>query len=110
MYTKIMKSCHPAEMFENLQELVDPQPDPDNENKVPPIQVNEMPVRKFFNNTFDARLSRAIFALTKKQTQNPDNVQFFTTEGMIKFVAFQLLDNPPDGEINQEHLADEDSV
>ena len=54
-------------MFGNLQKLVEPGED----NKT---QVNEMPVRKFFNNTFDARLSRAIFALTKKQTQNPDNV------------------------------------
>ena len=110
MYDKIMKSCHPDEMFGKLQKLVDPQPDSDDEGKTPALKVSEMPVRKFFNNTFDARLSRAIFALTKKQTQNPDNVQFFTTEGMIKFVAFQLLDNPPDGEINQEHLADEDSV
>ena len=30
-----------------------------------------------------------------------DNPEYFTTEGMIKFVAFQLLDQPPDGEMEQ---------
>jgi len=48
----------------------------------------EMPVRKFYNNTFSTLLNRAMFALTKKQSQQPDNLEFFTTQGMIKFVAF----------------------
>ena len=61
-----------------------------------------MPVRKFYNNTFNTLLNRAMFALKKKQMQNPNEMEYFTTEGMIKFVAFQLLDSPPDGEIQQE--------
>lgn len=60
-----------------------------------------MPVRKFYKNTFGDLLNRAIFELTKKQGQTPDDNELFTTEGMIKFVAFQLLDAPPDGEIEQ---------
>ena len=36
-------------------------------------------------------------------------MEYFTKEGMIKFVAFQLLDNPPDGELEQ-HMVDDDSV
>lgn len=67
-----------------------------------------MPVRKFYNNTFSTLLNRAMFTLHKKQMQNPENPEFFTTQGMIKFVAFQLLDQPPDGEIEQR--VDEDSV
>ena len=47
-----------------------------------------MPVRKFYNNTFDDLANRAIFSLLKKQMQHPDEMEFFTTEGMIKFVAF----------------------
>ena len=61
-----------------------------------------MPVRKFYNNTFGTLLNRAIFALYKKQSQTPKNPELFTCEGMIKFVAFQLLDQPPDGEIEQD--------
>ena len=37
-------------------------------------------------------------------------MELFTTEGMIKFVAFQLLDQPPDGEINQAEDGLDDSV
>lgn len=47
-----------------------------------------MPVRKFYNNTFSTLLNRAMFTLTKKQSQQPNNPEFFTTQGMIKFVAF----------------------
>ena len=80
-------------MFGNLQELIDN--DSERQNN-----YANMPVRKFYNNTFNTLLNRAIFNLTKKQTQQPDNLDYFTKEGMIKYVAFQLLDNPPDGEIN----------
>ena len=69
-----------------------------------------MPVRKFYNNTFGTLVNRAMFTLMKKQTQSPDVMEYFTTEGMIKFVAFQLLDSPPDGEIQQDMGHDEDSV
>lgn len=38
-------------------------------------------------------------------------MEFFTLDGMIKFIAFQLLDSPPDGEIDQRVDGDlEDSV
>ena len=88
-YYKVMHSCDPKQMFENLQELIE-----SNEE-----MAAEMPVRKFYNNTFSTLLNRAIFLLTKKQAQNQNNPEFFTKEGMIKFVAFQLLDGPPDGEM-----------
>ena len=76
-------------MFDNLTQLIE-----NNEEN-----ASEMPVRKFYNNTLGTLLNRALFALKKKQMQNPDNPEFFTTEGMVKFVAFQLLDSPPDGEL-----------
>lgn len=98
-YRKVLRTCDPNNMFDNLQELIE-----NNEEN-----AGEMPVRKFYNNTFGTLLNRAIFALTKKQAQNPDNAEFFTTEGMIKFVAFQLLDQPPDGEIEQ-NIGDDDSI
>ena len=65
------------------------------------LPPRQMPVRKFYNNTFNDTLNRAIFSLLKKQEQNPKNNEYFSKEGMIKFVAFQLLDSPPDGEIDQ---------
>ena len=86
-------------MFANLSEKIE-----DNEEL-----AAEMPVRKFYNNTFSTLLNRAIFALTKKQSQQPDDRELFTTQGMIKFVAFQLLDAPPDGEMEQ-NMDDEDTV
>ena len=98
-YRKVLRTCDPNNMFDNLQELIE-----NNEEN-----AGEMPVRKFYNNTFNTLLNRAIFALTKKQTQNPNDMQFFTTEGMIKFVAFQLLDSPPDGEIDQQGYGGDDS-
>ena len=73
-------------------------------------QSSNMPVHKFYKNTFGDLLNRAIFLLTKKQGQTPDDRELFTTEGMIKFVAFQLLDSPPDGEIEQGDNYDGDSV
>ena len=88
-FMRVLRGCDPSQMFENLQELIE-----NNEEK-----AGEMPVRKFYNNTFNTLLNRAMFALIKKQMQNADNPEFFTTEGMIKFVAFQLLDAPPDGEL-----------
>jgi len=45
-------------MFENLQNLIE------NNDEM----AAEMPVRKFYNNTFSTLLNRAIFALIKKQT------------------------------------------
>ena len=49
-------------MFGNLQELIDN--DSERQNN-----YANMPVRKFYNNTFNTLLNRAIFNLTKKQTQ-----------------------------------------
>ena len=65
-----------------------------------------MPVRKFYNNTYSGLVNRAIFSLLKKQTQNPSEMEYYTLEGMVKFVAFQLLDSPPDGEIQQNMHTD----
>ena len=69
-----------------------------------------MPVRKFYNNTFNTMLNKAIFVLTKKQTQNPNDMSYFTKEGMIKFVAMSLYDmieNTPES-VPKQH--DDDSV
>ena len=98
-YEEIMKGCEPAAMFADMQNLLEKEEE----------SMENMPVRKFYNNTFNTLLNRAIFALTKKQTQNPNDMQYFTKEGMIKFVAFQLLDSPPDGEIDQNGYGDDDS-
>ena len=57
-YKRILSSCDPAQMFGNLSELIE-----NNEEL-----AAEMPVRKFYNNTFSTLLNRAIFALTKKQS------------------------------------------
>ena len=98
-YRRVLRSCDPTQMFDNLSELIE-----NNEE-----QAAEMPVRKFYNNTFSTLLNRAIFALTKKQSQHPEDRELFTTQGMIKFVAFQLLDAPPDGEMEQ-NMDEEDTV
>jgi len=45
-------------MFDDLQNFIE-----NNED-----MAAEMPVRKFYNNTFSTLLNRAIFALIKKQT------------------------------------------
>ena len=61
-----------------------------------------MPVRRFFDNTFKQRLNSAIFQLKKEQNKNPDVAEYFTTEGMVKCVAFYLLEDLPEGELIQQ--------
>ena len=100
-----MESCEPDQMFRDMQQLIENTGDDGSNDDVDPYT---MPVRKFYNNTFDDLTNRAIFSLLKKQMQHPDEMEYFTTEGMIKFVAFQLLDSPPDGEIDQK-ISDVDS-
>ena len=90
-YDKRMKSCDPTHMFENMLSLI--------EDKK---KTEKMPVRMFYKNTFNTLLNQALFKLKKEQERNPDLNEFFTTEGQIKFVAFHLLDNLPDGEIQQD--------
>ena len=92
-------------MFQDMQNLIENTGEVQDTSQEDPYT---MPVRKFYNNTFDDLANRAIFSLLKKQMQNPEEMEYFTTEGMIKFVAFQLLDSPPDGEIDQKNM-DEDS-
>ena len=58
-----------------------------------------MPVRKFFNNTFGTLLNQALFKLKNHQDKFPDENEYFTCEGQIKFVAFHMLDELPDGEV-----------
>jgi len=55
-------SCSNDHMFKNLLELI--------ENK---DDHQKMPVRKFFNNTFNTLLNDAIFALMKKQQKSKSN-------------------------------------
>ena len=56
-YEQVLNSCNPSNMFEGLQEMLE-----NNQE-----QSANMPVRKFYKNTFGDLLNRAIFALTKKQ-------------------------------------------
>ena len=100
-YRETMKSVEPTEMFKDLQELVESSDDEKSEN---------MPVRKFYNNTFNTLLNRAIFALTKKQSQYPNERDYFTTQGMIKFVAQELLTNPPDAEAEEAYQFEEEDT
>ena len=90
-YNKRLQSCDPTHMFENMLKQVE---EKDNNQK--------MPVRKFYNNTFGTLLNQAFFNLKKDQERKPDNNEYFTTEGQIKFIAFYLLDNLPDGEVQQD--------
>ena len=55
-YAKVLHSCEPTQMFDKLQELIE-----SNDGA-----VHQMPVRKFYNNTFNTLLNRAMFALKKK--------------------------------------------
>lgn len=66
----------------------------------------KMPVRKFFNNTFDTLINDAIFALLKKQRKS-QNPQYFTMQGSIRFVAEFLQNNLPDNEL--ENMSEEES-
>jgi hypothetical protein len=58
-------------------------------------KTKKLPVRKFFNNTFGTILNDAIFALKKKQSKEPENLDIFTKKGSVRFVALYLLDNLP---------------
>lgn len=88
-FDKRMKSCDNGEMFEKLMDNVQ-----EKDNK----GVKGMPVRMFYRNTFNNLINSAIFELKKKQGNQQDNVDIFTKEGSIKFVASYLMDNLPDGE------------
>ena len=56
-YEETSKGCEPAAMFSHVQNLIEA----DEES------MENMPVRKFYNNTFNTLLNRAMFALKKKQ-------------------------------------------
>lgn len=71
-------------MFDNLLDLIEKKD-----------KSKKMPVRKFFNNTFGTLLNDAIFALKKKQSKDPENMDIFTKKGSIRFVALYLLENLP---------------
>jgi len=69
------ESCESEHLFKNLLKMIE---DKDDHEK--------MPVRKFFNNTFDTLINDAIFALMKKQSKSK-SPQILTMQGSIKFVA-----------------------
>jgi hypothetical protein len=69
----------------------------------------KMPVRKFFNNTFGTILNDALFALKKKQSKEPENLEIFTKKGSIKFVAMYLLENLPEQEREPDNYHSSDS-
>jgi hypothetical protein len=76
-----MESCSNEHLFKNVLKMID---DKDEHEK--------MPVRKFFNNTFDTLINDAIFELLKKQTKSKSH-QIRTMQGSIKYVA-QFLQDP----------------
>lgn len=100
-YEEIMKSCGHSQMFDNMIKLIEEKDD-----------VHKMPVRKFFNNTFGTLLNDAIFELKNEQTKRPNDAEFFTVEGQVKYVAFKLLDGLPEGEMRHDpdnDLSDSDN-
>jgi hypothetical protein len=74
-------------MFDEMLELIEKK-----------SSQKKMPVRKFFNNTFGTILNDALFALKKKQSKEPENLEIFSKKGSIKFVALYLLENLPQHE------------
>mmetsp|Transcript_1043 Transcript_1043/g.1910 ORF Transcript_1043/g.1910 Transcript_1043/m.1910 type:complete len:313 (-) Transcript_1043:8-946(-) len=76
-----IEACSNQKMFENLIHQIE-----DKE------EHQRMPVRKFFNNTFDTKLNDAIFDLMKRQQKSKSN-SIFTMQGSIKFVAHFLMDS-----------------
>ena len=79
-------------MFDKLLKLIE---DPDSNQK--------MPVRRFYDNTFKQSLNRAIYNLKKEQMKHPEVQEYFTLEGMVKSVAFDMLENLPEGELMQQN-------
>ena len=69
------ESCTNEHLFSDLLKMIE---DKDDHEK--------MPVRKFFNNTFDTLINDAIFNLMKRQSKSKNN-QIRTMQGSIKFVA-----------------------
>jgi len=67
-----------------------------------------MPVRKFFDNTFGNLLNDALFNLQKRQAREPENDELFTTSGMIKTVAFHIIDKAEAEEFVQEERSETD--
>lgn len=67
-----------------------------------------MPVRMFYRNTFKDLVNMAVFGLKRKQMKEPNNQEIFTKEGSVKFVAFYLMENLPDGE-RKSMIDDSDS-
>ena len=70
-YRDTQESCAPDNMFTNLQRLIEqsdanPPAYGHNTSRTEEDQQFFMPVRKFYNNTFDDLLNRAIFTLLKK--------------------------------------------
>lgn len=89
------ESCDPNNLFNNLLKMIEDKEDHD-----------KMPVRKFFNNTFDTLINDAIFALIKKQSKSKTQ-NIHTMQGSIKFVAQFLQDHLPENEAEALNKDDE---
>ena len=90
------ESSNPSAMFEHLLKMAETKD-----------KNNNMPVRKFFQNTFENRLNDAIFALKRKQGKETESKELFTHQGQIKFIADYLIEKVPDGELVRDAM-DED--
>lgn len=86
-----MKSCDTEAMFQQMFHYL--------ENKE---SNGNMPVRKFFNNSFGQILNDAIFALKKKQLKSTgeEAAKLQYHEAQIQFVAAYILKKLPDGELH----------
>ena len=86
-YDRVLKGCSADSMFESCVKNM--------EKKT----LNcKMPVRKFFDNTFENLLNDALFALQKDQLRHPEKDEIFLKGGMVKAVAQYIFDHPPDAE------------
>ncbi len=94
-----MQSCDTDHMFETMSKHIE------NTDK-----NEKMPVRKFFNNTFDQLLNDAIFALqkTKSKATGHQALQLQFHAEQVKFVANYLQNKLPEGELAPEEQPEPD--
>lgn len=98
-YKKILTGCEPDAIFAHMLQNIEDK----KENC-------KMPVRKFFNNTFGIMLNDALYELQKRKEKDFDKPELWTHEGMIKLVAFHMLDRLPEEEaVVKDDNSDKDS-
>ena len=64
-----------------------------------------LPVRKYYSNTFGRLLNDALYQLERHRKKYPELTELFKVEGSVQFIASYLLDNLPDNEKEQNKAA-----